>query len=138
MRSTTTWRPWRIREPSGRCAFSRCPSALPFFPSLPCSLTYTANAFAARLTARQVRLLQALPDVAHIQRDEAVTTQDPHAPTFINVKGAVWKAAGGQSSAGKGIIIGVIDTGIWPEHPSFSDVSDGLNGTDQIFFPPWS
>ncbi|MFC9492248.1 S8 family serine peptidase, partial [Streptomyces hydrogenans] len=32
----------------------------------------------------------------------------------------MWKALGGTAEAGKGIVIGDIDTGIWPENPSFA------------------
>ena len=33
----------------------------------------------------------------------------------------VWPSVGGSVKAGKGVIVGVLDTGIWPEHPSFRD-----------------
>ena len=41
-------------------------------------------------------------------------------PTFIGLTGkdGFWKE---QGAKGEDIIIGVIDSGIWPEHPSFSD-----------------
>ncbi|CAI5475696.1 unnamed protein product [Closterium sp. Yama58-4] len=35
--------------------------------------------------------------------------------------GGMWRALGGQQRAGEGMVVGVIDSGIWPEHPSFSD-----------------
>src|SRR5262249_14247557 len=41
-------------------------------------------------------------------------------PTFIGAT-TVWGNLGGQESAGEGVIVGVLDTGIWPEHPSYSD-----------------
>ena len=93
-------------------------------PSPACSYTHTLNGFAARLTPSQVRLLQQHPSVAYVQRDSMVHATTMYSPKFMNVSSGVWPAVGGQSSAGKGIIIGVIDTGIWPEHPSFSDVSE--------------
>ncbi len=41
-------------------------------------------------------------------------------PKFIGAD-KLWKELGGRESAGEGVIVGILDTGIWPEHPSFSD-----------------
>ena len=41
-------------------------------------------------------------------------------PTFIGAPTA-WQQLGGQESAGENVTVGVLDSGIWPEHPSFSD-----------------
>ena len=91
------------------------------------------NGFAARLTATHVRLLQRHPSVAYVQRGKDVRATTTYSPKFINVTSGLWPVVGGQSSAGKGIIIGVIDTGVWPEHPSFSDVSVGWESQLEIF-----
>lgn len=45
-------------------------------------------------------------------------------PTFVGAP-TVWNQLGGQESAGEGVIVGVLDTGIWPEHPSVSDPDPG-------------
>src|SRR5581483_6267726 len=34
---------------------------------------------------------------------------------------SIWNSLGGQAHAGEGEVVGGLDTGIWPEHPSFSD-----------------
>ena len=42
------------------------------------------------------------------------------APTFIGAP-TIWDQTGGQALAGQGVIFGDLDTGLWPEHPSFAD-----------------
>jgi len=41
-------------------------------------------------------------------------------PDFIDAD-RLWKSSGGVANAGEGVILAVLDSGIWPEHPSFSD-----------------
>ena len=43
----------------------------------------------------------------------------------LNAGGGIWSQLGGQAKAGEDVIIGVVDTGIWPEHPSFSGAGYG-------------
>ncbi|MDP9181960.1 MAG: S8 family serine peptidase, partial [Actinomycetota bacterium] len=38
----------------------------------------------------------------------------------LSASGGLWSQLGGQQNAGKGVIVGVIDTGIWPESPAFA------------------
>ena len=45
---------------------------------------------------------------------------DADASTFIGADKA-WASLGGRDKAGVGVIVGVIDTGIWPEHPMLAD-----------------
>ncbi|CAI5949491.1 unnamed protein product [Closterium sp. NIES-64] len=85
------------------------------------SYKHTSNGFAARLTARQVWRLQRHPDVASVTPSRMFSVQTTDSPKFLGLPGKVWPAVGGQSKAGDGIVVGIIDTGIWPEHPSFSD-----------------
>ncbi|CAN4105310.1 unnamed protein product [Withania somnifera] len=42
-----------------------------------------------------------------------------YTPQFLGIP-AVWTQEGGDRNAGKGIVIGFIDSGINPEHPSFA------------------
>jgi len=62
----------------------------------------------------------AVPGITGIYLDEVLQIDTDASPAFIGAP-AVWEALGGQENAGEGIVVGVLDTGIWPEHPSFSD-----------------
>jgi subtilisin family serine protease len=75
---------------------------------------------AMRLPADQVARVAGLPGVTAVYRDELLKLHTDQSPTFIGAK-ALWGQLGGQQDAGEGIVVGVLDTGIWPEHPSFSD-----------------
>mgnify|MGYP005846672741 CR=1 FL=1 len=68
----------------------------------------------------QLSTLRALPGVKAVYLDRVEKVVTDSSPDFIGAP-TVWNALGGQESAGEGIIVGMLDTGIWPEHPSFSD-----------------
>jgi subtilisin family serine protease len=78
------------------------------------------NGLAVRVPAGDVNAIAGLPGVAAVLPDELLTLQTDATPGFIGATSA-WTGLGGQESAGQGVIVGVLDTGIWPEHPSFSD-----------------
>ena len=64
--------------------------------------------------------LTAVPGIEAIYEDELLSLNTDTSPAFINAP-QVWNQLGGQESAGEGVIVGVLDSGIWPEHPSLSD-----------------
>ncbi|TDC33545.1 S8 family serine peptidase [Kribbella albertanoniae] len=99
---------------------------------------YSLNAFAATLTKAQLAKLSTTPGVVSIQRDKLAQVKTDNTPAFLglNAAGGLWSQLGGQGSAGEDVIIGVVDTGIWPEHPSFAaagygPVPAGWNGVCQ-------
>ena len=75
---------------------------------------------ALRVPADAVGAIAALPGVVAVYRDQLLHPSTDKSPAFIGATSA-WKDLGGQETAGEGVIVGVLDTGIWPEHPSFSD-----------------
>ena len=43
-----------------------------------------------------------------------------YTPQFLGLRERVWAQQGGERSAGEGVVIGFVDTGINPSHPSFA------------------
>ncbi|XP_044510524.1 subtilisin-like protease SBT3 [Mangifera indica] len=83
------------------------------------SYSHVMNGFSARLTPTYLSEIEKSP--AHVATfpesfGRLFTT---HTPKFLGLKhdSGIWPAA----SYGDGVIIGVFDTGIWPESESFSD-----------------
>eukprot|EP00271_Cylindrocystis_brebissonii_P000239 TRINITY_DN10295_c0_g3_i1.p1 TRINITY_DN10295_c0_g3~~TRINITY_DN10295_c0_g3_i1.p1 ORF type:complete len:883 (-),score=107.10 TRINITY_DN10295_c0_g3_i1:793-3441(-) len=102
------------------------------------SFTHAINAFSASLTKAEAAALNANPDVASVQKQAVYTTSTFHTPKYLNVKPGLWSQAGGKESAGENMVIAVIDTGIWPEHPSFSDVGPHAYGNLSAIRPTWA
>lgn len=61
-----------------------------------------------------------LPGVVRVFADKLQQPTTDRSPQFIGAP-RLWNQLGGQNKAGQNVIVGVIDTGIWPEHPSFAD-----------------
>jgi subtilisin family serine protease len=83
--------------------------------------TISANGFVADLTAKQATELATDRRILTVQKDSIVYADTWNTPDFLGLTGkkGVWKKVGGQSRAGDGIVVGVIDSGIWPESRSF-------------------
>lgn len=88
-------------------------------PEVVYRLTAALNGFVARLSSDQVRQLRSTEGVALVERSTTQRTASVDSPRFLHVDRA-WAAAGGPDDAGRGVVVGVVDTGIWPENPSFS------------------
>jgi subtilisin family serine protease len=73
-----------------------------------------------RIPADAVETIAALPGVVAVYPDRLNQPTTERSPGFIGAKPA-WRHLGGQDVAGEGVIVGVLDTGIWPEHASLSD-----------------
>jgi hypothetical protein len=87
---------------------------------------------AAQVPANSVAAILKVDGVAAVQKDTLNQPQDDNTD-FIGAK-AVWPSLGGSSEAGSNVIVGVIDTGVWPENPMLSPagVSSPTTGN-----PPW-
>lgn len=81
--------------------------------------TYALNGYSAILTEAEAKSIKLQPGVAMVLEDQMRYAQTDSAPTFLGLT-----APGGaylKGYTGEGVLVGVIDSGIWPEHPSFAD-----------------
>ena len=84
--------------------------------------TVTNNGFAADLTAAQATALAKLPGVVALERDVIRRLDTTSSPDFLGLtrSGGLWSQLGGAKKAGAGVVVGVIDSGIWPESTAFA------------------
>ena len=97
------------------------------------SYTLALNGFSANLSAKQAMELSANKKVASLVPDELRHVTAVPSTSFLGLTGpdGVWASLGGVDHAGKGVVVGMLDTGIAPENPSFAGSALGTTpGSD--------
>ncbi|XBI95603.1 hypothetical protein VPH35_032030 [Triticum aestivum] len=94
-------------------------SFLPEHGHLLHSYHHVASGFAARLTRRELEAVSAMPGFVAAVPDVIYHVQTTHTPQFLGLDTALG-ARNLSVGSGEGVIIGVLDTGVFPDHPSFS------------------
>ena len=84
---------------------------------------------AARVRANQIARLLRVPGVSAVQKDSVRQPLDDNT-SFLGATG-VWPSLGGSDLAAQNVKVGVIDTGVWPEHPMLAD-THGLSTVPHV------
>lgn len=88
------------------------------------SYQYSLNGFAARMTPAEAHKLQFQPEVLRVWEDEVRPLATNFSPEFLGLFEADVGLRGAPGLDGEGIVIGVIDSGITPEHPALADTRE--------------
>ena len=82
------------------------------------------DGFAAEMTDAQAKQAMQMKGVIAVTRDHLRQVADPTTPTFLGLTGpnGFYAKSGAK---GENVVIGMVDTGIWPENPAFSDQVGG-------------
>ncbi|KAA0042821.1 hypothetical protein IC582_022296 [Cucumis melo] len=88
-------------------------------PQLLYSYRNVMSGFSARLTIEQVKAMEKKDGFISAMPETIMSLHTTHTPEYLglNQQFGIWK----NSNFGKGVIVGVLDTGIHPNHPSFND-----------------
>ncbi|WP_051325207.1 S8 family serine peptidase [Glycomyces tenuis] len=86
------------------------------------------SGFAAELTAEEAEKLAASEQVASVVPDRIYQLNTSTTPEFLGLDGkwgGAWESQfGDPEHAGEGVIVGVLDTGVWPENPSLQPLPE--------------
>lgn len=87
------------------------------------SYRHLINGFAVHTSPEQAEALRRAPTVKSVDRDWKVRRLTTHTPQFLGLPTGVWPTGGGFDKAGEDVVIGFVDSGIFPRHPSFASHS---------------
>ncbi|HEX4977119.1 MAG TPA: S8 family serine peptidase [Nocardioides sp.] len=98
-------------------------------PAVVSSWTTALNGFAARLDTVQVKSLRSDPRVALVERN---SLQHPAGHTAAPLGLDRPRARlDGADEAGDGVVVGLVDSGIWPENPAFAGLPAAPSGRSE-------
>ncbi|KAI3453452.1 hypothetical protein Pfo_010115 [Paulownia fortunei] len=93
------------------------------------SYTHLLNGFAIYVKGEEVlHMLRGAEKVRSVHEDNKMEKLTTHTPDFLGITTGAWPALGGSTVAGDGVVIGLIDTGINPFHPSFMTKTSTASG----------
>lgn len=81
--------------------------------------TVALNGYSAIISHDEATAIARQKGVAMVLPDELRQLETDNSGTFLGLNGATGPWASGYD--GEGVVVGIIDSGIWPEHPSFAD-----------------
>ncbi|XP_047954157.1 subtilisin-like protease SBT1.7 [Salvia hispanica] len=81
------------------------------------------HGYSARLTVEEARLLEGQPGVLLVQEDKKYEVHTTRSPEFLGILNN--QESFPDSGTSSDVIIGVLDTGVWPESSSFDDKEVG-------------
>lgn len=67
-----------------------------------------------------LHLLAGAKRVRSVHEDVKMEKLTTYTPALLELNSGAWAALGGATAAGEGVVIGIIDTGINPFHPSLT------------------
>ena len=82
---------------------------------------YGLNGFAAQMSPAQAHKLEHMPEVKAVWEDEIRPLATNFSSQFLELFDATRGLRGPRGLSGDGIVIGVIDSGVNPEHPALKD-----------------
>lgn len=91
------------------------------------------NGFAAEMSAAEASALRLRKDVRGVWEDKLLKPQTNSTPDFLGLTGLTGPWFWGFT--GEDVVVGVIDSGIHPEHPSLADVPTPRRGDRGIEVP---
>ncbi|KAK9147625.1 hypothetical protein Scep_006382 [Stephania cephalantha] len=81
------------------------------------------HGFAVRLSEQEAKRLESVPGVVSVNRETIYQVHTTRSPEFLglapddNSDNNIWS----ETLSDHDVVVGVLDTGIWPESPSFND-----------------
>ncbi|KAE9576565.1 Subtilisin-like protease SBT1.7 [Colletotrichum fructicola] len=134
----------RDTQASGLLRRSLIDNSLQSVSADPASVIYTyehtINGYAAKITDDQANALRAQPDVLSVRPDKVYHLHTSRTPAFLGLldfEALLGRSPGvdtgmyldarddvNGTSAESNLVVGIFDTGVWPENPSYKD--DGM------------
>nr|KYP58271.1 Subtilisin-like protease [Cajanus cajan] len=84
------------------------------------SYKHIINGFSVHTTPSQAARLRGRPGVKLVEKDKGAKMTTTYTPEFLSLPNGIWAQEGGDRNAGDGVVIGLVDSGINPFHPSFA------------------